>query len=386
MSSQSTTLTANSPAQPTLLPTPTVTAASPQTQGETPQQQAVAVFATDTPLSEPTATEPPLPTNTETPQPTETPTITPTPSPTPLSLPLPTPPKVTKVQTGWEPLTIGASVTTLGADANGFVWVGTKNSITQQSPNDLQIAWNFAANELGLDDSGIASILGAKDGGVWVGGNGAAYFSGLVWRTFTISDGLASGVVQAIAEDNQRRIWLGASSGLSIWNGASFFTLSRQTGLPNDEITALLSDGPRMWIGTNGGGVFRFENNQLQVFNSDNIGLESNFITALGKLPDGTLLIGSDQGLMTFTGSRAEAVDDVPHNRITSIVNAPLAEVWVGTAGGGLHHYSDGQWSRLVDNGNLPDSNVTALTVDGYGSLWIATADSKLTRYAYALR
>ena len=187
--------------------------------------------------------------------------------------------------------------------------------------------------------------------------------------------------MQVIAEDAQHRIWLGASGGLSIWNGATFFTLNRQTGLPNEEITALLSDGPRMWIGTNGGGVFRFENNQLQVFNSDNIGLESNFITALGKLPDGTLLIGSDQGLMTYTGGKAEAVNDVPHNRVTSIVNALLSEVWVGTAGGGLHRYSDGNWNRLVDNGNLPDSNIVALTVDGYGALWIATGDGKLTRY-----
>ena len=73
----------------------------------------------------------------------------------------------------------------------------------------------------------------------------------MLWRTFTISDGLSAGVVQVIAEDNQRRVWIGTSAGVSIWNGASFFRLDRQSGLPNDDITALFSDGPRMWIGTN---------------------------------------------------------------------------------------------------------------------------------------
>ena len=362
--------------------TPLAETASSETAPATQAQPATALPTdTETPTSEPTATTPPLPTETNTPEPTATATATASPTPTPLSLPLPTPEKVARLQLGWEVLSIGAPVTALASDSNGFVWLGTQNSVTQQNPNDWQIAWNFAAGDIGLDGSGITAILGDKQGGVWVGGNGAAYFNGMLWRTFTVSDGLSAGIVQVIAEDNQRRVWIGTSAGLSIWNGASFFRLDRQSGLPNDDITALFSDGPRMWIGTNGSGLFRFENNQLQVFNMDNIGLETNVVTALGKLPDGKLLIGSDKGLMTFAGSRAEPLKDVPKNRITAIVSTLLSDVWVATDGGGLHRLINGQWSRLIDNANLPDSRIVALTVHSYGAIWIATGDGQLTRW-----
>lgn len=375
LSSQPGSITVTEIAQPTstIAATPTVEAAA------TIFTETI-TLATDTPAIEPTETPLPLPTETDTPEPTQTSTVTPSPSPTPLSLPLPTPPKVARLQAGWEVLTLGAPVTALGTDSNSFVWLGTKNSITQQSPNDWRIAWNFAASEIGLDASGITAIMGDKQGGVWVGGNSAAYFNGMLWRTFTVEDGLTPGTVQVIAEDNQRRIWIGTNSGLSIWNGASFFTLNKQTGLPNEDITALFSDGTRMWIGTNGGGLFRFENNQLQVFNSDNVGMETNIVTALGKLPDGKLLVGSDKGLMTFSGSKADSVDDVPKNRITSIVDTLVGDVWVATDGGGLHRLVNGKWSRLVDNANLPDSRITSLTVDSYGAIWIATGDGQLTR------
>lgn len=364
--------------------TPTLEATAPIT----PEQATVLaaeIPASAVPLPEPTDTEAPLPTNTETLEPTATPTLAPTPTSTPLSLPLPTPPKVARLQSGWEILTLGAPITALGADSNGFIWLGTKNSITQQSPNDRQISWNFVASDLGLGNEGVQVILGDKQGGVWIGGNGAAYFNGLLWRPFTADDGLVLGLIRTIAEDNQRRIWLGSSAGLGVWNGASFFTLNRDFGLPNDDITALLNDGSKMWIGSNGGGLYRFENNQLQVFNAGNIGMETNSVTALGKLPNGTLLIGSDQGLMTFTGSKAEMIDDVPHNRITSIVTALQGDVWVATDGGGLHHFVNGRWSRLVDNANLPDSRVMALTIDLYGALWIATSDGQLTRHVGTL-
>ncbi len=46
-------------------------------------------------------------------------------------------------------------MTALASDSNGFVWLGTKNSVTQQNPNDWQIAWNFAAGDIGLDGSGM---------------------------------------------------------------------------------------------------------------------------------------------------------------------------------------------------------------------------------------
>ncbi len=340
----------------------------------------------DTPTVKPTATDPPLPTNTPTARPTPTPTITPTSSPTPLSLPLPTPPKTVRLDSGWQVVDDQAGVRSLTIDKNGFLWQASSDGVLQQSTADPAIRWIFSTNELGLGGNGVSAIFGDSQGGVWAGGNGVVYFNGLLWRSFSAADGLAAGQVQVIAEDTQGRIWIGTQTGLSIWNGASFFTLNKQFGLPNDDIVALLSDGPRMWIGTNGGGLFRFENNQLQVFNVGNIGMLSDVVSMLGKLPDGTLLIGTDKGLMSFDGSKSTPIEDVPRNRVTAILNTILLDVWVGTDGGGLHHLVNGRWSRLMDNANLPDPRIATLVMDGYGSLWIATNDGRLSRFVGTAR
>ena len=54
-----------------------------------------------------------------------------------------------------------------------------------------------------------------------------------------------------------------------------------------------------MWIGSAGGGLYRFERNQLQVLNSDNVNLPSDTVTALVLADDGSLLVlkCSSQGL-----------------------------------------------------------------------------------------
>ena len=70
----------------------------------------------------------------------------------------------------------------------------------------------------------LTTSLLASDGRIWVGAEGQGVFSydpgNSVWRKHVAKDGLAEDMVTALAEDGQRRIWVGHNRrGLSVWNG-----------------------------------------------------------------------------------------------------------------------------------------------------------------------
>lgn len=72
------------------------------------------------------------------------------------------------------------------------------------------------------------------------------------------------------------------------------FTL--EDGLPQSQVYAMTQDAKGyLWLGTQGGGLARFDGNNFKVFNESN-GLASNYIHALKEI-NGTLYIGTKRGL-----------------------------------------------------------------------------------------
>jgi ligand-binding sensor domain-containing protein len=216
-------------------------------------------------------------------------------------------------------------------------------------------------------------------GGLWLGGEGVSFYDGSTWTNFTTDDGLAGSAVRAIAADDQNRIWIGTTTGLSIWTGSEFFNLTTANGLPSDDISALQDDGEVIWIGTRGGGLLRFQENQLQLFNRANSALPSDTITALTLDADGHLLIGSDQGLARFVTDTLTIDAGLEGSTINALAASPVGEAWAATPDG-LQRFDGVEWSPYPTPQVQP-SEITALLVDDAGDLWIGAARGGLVRY-----
>lgn len=135
----------------------------------------------------------------------------------------------------------------------------------------------------------------------------------------TPRDGLTGSTVQAITVDGEGRTWFGTDQGISVWNGSSFFTIDKQRGLPSDDIRALAADQDGVWIGTAGGGLYRFSGSQLQILNQQNVGLPSDNITKLAMGPDGALWIGSDLGLARLADGSLTSVRELAERAVESL-------------------------------------------------------------------
>ena len=260
-------------------------------------------------------------------------------------------------------------IRSMAETADGIVWVANDLGVQQMSPTDptIQRLYTLESGGLPIDD---VRVLAADAGGLWIGGLGAAHFDGGEWEVFTVEDGLAGTLVQALAIDSQLRAWIGTKTGLSIWNGDIFFNLTQENGLPSDNITALLANGDAMWIGSNGGGLFRFMRNQLQIFSDENADLPSNTITALGRDGEGALLVGTAEGLVRFVDGVATPVEDVPALPITAIASDGQL-LWIGTNGGGVYRFDGDRWAELAGDQPLPSMQIGAILADDFETVWV---------------
>lgn len=283
---------------------------------------------------------------------------------------------------GWERRALPAAgirgnavrAATVGPD--GALWIVTEAGVQRVIAPERAPA---LLPESPIPPTAIQTIYVGDNGNLWIGGAGAAQWDGRAWTTYTLTDGLAGAVVQAIAADSRGRIWLGADAGVSIWNGESFFNLTRATGLPDADIRTLLADGDAMWIGSAGGGLYRFERNQLEVLNADNMKLPSDTITALALTGDGALWVGADAGVAELRAGVTLPVSEVGARPVTQLL-AVDGSRWVGTVADGLFYDAGAGWQQATTEGILPSNHVTALAAFG-GAVWVGGVTGGLARY-----
>jgi streptogramin lyase len=217
--------------------------------------------------------------------------------------------------------------------------------------------------------------------GVWFGTEVITFFDGVTWTTYGADEGLTGNSVQAITVDAQNRIWLGTNAGLSIWTGSTFFNLTSSNGLPSEDITALQNDGSAIWIGTRSGGLLRFQDNQLQLFNRSNSNLPGDSIYALTRTTNGELLIASDQGLARYADSELTVYAGLAGQTIIALAAAPSGEIWVATALNELLYFNGVEWNPAPSD-KLPAPEINTLMIDEEGTLWVGAAQGGLARYA----
>ncbi len=174
---------------------------------------------------------------------------------------------------------------------------------------------------------------------------------------FGLERGFGDSSVFAIAQDSTGFMWFGTFDGLNRYDGHQMITFrydpSKSTSLVDSDISSMLvhSSG-ELWIGTWGGGIYRFDMNSEQFVHHPSI------FDDLATLRDG---------------------------RVQCIFEDSSGDVWVGTFAGGLSKFSaQGEVSQhfLHDSGDpssLGNDRVWTIAEDQQGVLWIGT-DNGLQR------
>ncbi|MEM8932264.1 MAG: two-component regulator propeller domain-containing protein [Acidobacteriota bacterium] len=167
----------------------------------------------------------------------------------------------------------------------------------------------------------------------------------LAFETFDSADGLPHDVVYGLAQDRDGFLWAATQVGLARFDGRRFAVFRHDpddpTTVATDNASDLLIDGRgRLWIGTWGAGLDRF-----------------------------------DADAEHFTHHAAGA--QLPDLRVQSLFQDRSGRLWLGCFAGGLSRFDDrtGLVSRTPWSRALPseDERIWDLVEDDEGRLWVAT-------------
>lgn len=109
-------------------------------------------------------------------------------------------------------------------------------------------------------------------------------------------------------------------------------------------------------------------------------GLPQNTVADIVQTRDGYLWLATYQGLVRFDGVRFEVYDrsNTPAfitGNLLCLYEDEHAALWVGTNGGGLLRYYEGQFTRYTMEDGLADDGILSLEPDGKGGMWIGTGN-----------
>ncbi len=229
----------------------------------------------------------------------------------------------------------------------------------------------------GLPHDVLSALYEARDGSLWFAGLGTGVSR---WRdgkvsTWTTREGLIHDRVRSIAEAPDGSLWFASQTGLSRWEDGKITThLGFAQGLPSGPVRVVHvdSDGT-LWAGTQDA-LARWNGERFERFTRVQ-GLPGNSITLLKKRRAGGFWVGTAEGgLAYFIHGRPVTLANEGHpmfNEIQAVHEEPNGTLWIGTDEG-LYRWRNGDFHRFSRAEGLFNDRIFEILPDGQGNLWMS--------------
>ena len=243
-------------------------------------------------------------------------------------------------------------------------------------------AWWIVGQADGLRSGNVTAIQQDQEGYIWVGTSaGLSRYDGQYFRHFTTEDGLSATGVSALLEDRAGDLWIAGGNTLIRYDGQGFHQFTAEDGLSVTGISALLEDRRGdLWIAS-GSGLVRYDGQHFRLFTTED-GLSTNRIFSLAEDGDGDLWVASG-ALCRYAGGDTFQAISAPEleGEVQVLVAGGAGDLWIGTQSGLVRY--DGRRSdagrrfvRFSAADSLEFPAILTLLEDSRGRLWTAAAES----------
>ena len=279
----------------------------------------------------------------------------------------------------------------------GYTWLVTCRGVLT---NEGAASWGLLRYEAGTvtDQSGrdglpsgpVSAMLEDQHGATWFAtSEGLVRYDGRGTQIYTSRDGLADDSVWSIAEDSEGHLWVGTVNGLSRFDGGHITSFTIEDGLASHRVREIVEDRDGyLWFSTYGGGLSRYDGSDLTTFATAD-GLPSEHINDMLLDGDGSLWIASGrrgtdrggvsrwdgQGFITYTTE-----DGLPHYEILALAQDEHGNLWCLPQSGGVARLTGGRFEVLTSADGLASDGGISLHAGSTGGLWIGTGDQGVTR------
>ncbi|HEU5401226.1 MAG TPA: two-component regulator propeller domain-containing protein, partial [Terriglobales bacterium] len=308
-------------------------------------------------------------------------------------------------------------VKAIAETSTGVIWVGTVSGLYRMLPGEH----HFTAVP-GIHGT-TRGLRRTSDGRFWVSilGRGTIAYRLDSQNRLTDPAFVPSDTVLTIFEDSEQDVWLGTETGMLRLSRTPLTVVPLQHASESDFGTvyqdregrlwaagmrlyclrdgvpalyrSLLPSGARvrqvledrdssMWFGTDGSGIFHVVGSAVRQYTTHD-GLVNNFIRAILQAADGTLWIGTDEGISHFNGSKFvsyQMKDGLAYQSIRAMLQDRNGDLWIGTELG-LSHLHHGVFLHDSVVQALRQDKVWALHQDKDGGIWIGARNDGLFRF-----
>ncbi|MEW5922677.1 MAG: two-component regulator propeller domain-containing protein [Candidatus Zixiibacteriota bacterium] len=286
-------------------------------------------------------------------------------------------------------------INALYADTSGSVWIGSNGNGAEKFDGINHTVY-MAPQE--LVSNIITDITSDSSGSLWFSSfYGFCSYDGLItWTQYVQGVGLEHVDIKTMVVDDSGFMWLGTfGAGVIKYNGDTTVAhYTTDSGLAdNNTLSSLIDADGNIWFGTRGG-VSRLDHNgNWTSFTRDNSGLRGDLVFAMVQDPSGYFWLGTDSGLNRFDGvsdwTTFTEADGLAPGAVTAVAVDSLGYIWAGHAWTNAFDV----WLSVFDgavwvtydryNGVGSNADVTDITVDTAGMVWISTFGDGLTSFEH---
>lgn len=201
---------------------------------------------------------------------------------------------------------------------------------------------------------------------------------------YSLAQGLPQSQVFATLQDSRGYVWMGTQGGgLCRFDGLDFQTFTTAQGLPSNYINALFEDAQkRLWVGTNAGVGFLNRRIFEKIPQVENRGVQ---IVSLCQTPGGQIWAGTDHGIFQCDPDaktmKKVRLQGMPENAVIWAFFPGDYGLWIATDAGAFRVNGDGSVFALNNRNGLLSNVVRGFARGKDGALWIAALGAGLTAF-----
>ncbi len=274
----------------------------------------------------------------------------------------------------------------IAEDEAGNLWMGADANVLRWTPAS-HTAYPVPGLRSKTGQTGVAALVPAPDGSIWVGigapgpGLGLQRLVGGNWKAFTGAglDGTTL-TVTALHIDRDGALWVGTfSKGVYRIHGETVDHFGATDGLSGDSVIQLFEDREGTLVVTTPKGLDTFRDLGVVTF-STREGLSTDEVDSVLAARDGTVWAGGAEALDAIRDGVVTSFRigrGLPGTQVTSMLEDRAGRLWVGLDDS-LTVLRDGHFQRI----DIPAGMVMGLTEDVDGSVWAELGGSprKLVR------